>query len=146
MFQFQVPVHKIMFLDPSPQAPVGLHNPQGGRGHVIDEVPFVKQLITSLSVTDRPDLMVLVRKGSDTGSASRYGKTANTDDGDSASEGSGGRNSVSSMDNVMRGGKFNRQIPSYSPILNVFRDIFVNLHGCKDSTVFNGKAVIVSYF
>ena len=113
---------------------------------MIDEVPFVKQLITSLSVTDRPDLMVLVRKGSDTGSASRYGKTANTDDGDSASEGSGGRNSVSSMDNVMRGGKFNRQIPSYSPILNVFRDIFVNLHGCKDSTVFNGKAVIVSYF
>ena len=95
-----------MFLDPSPQAPVGLHNPQGGRGHVIDEVPFVKQLITSLSVTDRPDLMVLVRKGSDTGSASRYGKTANTDDGDSASEGSGGRNSVSSMDAVMRGGKF----------------------------------------
>ena len=111
MFQFQVPVHKIMFLDPSPQAPVGLHNPQGGRGHVIDEVPFVKQLITSLSVTDRPDLMVLVRKGSDTGSASRYGKTANTDDGDSASEGSGGRISVSSMDAVMRGGKFffNRQ-------------------------------------
>ena len=106
MFQLQVPVHKIMFLDPSPQAPVGLHNPQGGRGHVIDEVPFVKQLITSLSVTDRPDLMVLVRKGSDTGSASRYGKTANTDDGDSASEGSGGRNSVSSMDAVMRGGKF----------------------------------------
>ena len=73
---------------------------------MIDEVPFVKQLITSLSVTDRPDLMVLVRKGSDTGSASRYGKTANTDDGDSASEGSGGRNSVSSMDAVMRGGKF----------------------------------------
>jgi hypothetical protein len=104
--QLQVPVHKIMFLDPSPQPPVGLHNPQGGRGHVIDEVPFVKQLITSLSVTDRPDLMVLVRKGSDTGSASRYGKTTNTDDGDSASEGSGGRNSVSSMDAVMRGGEF----------------------------------------
>ena len=106
MFQLQVPVHKIMFLDPSPQDKVGLHNPQGGRGHVIDEVPFVKQLITSLSVTDRPDLMVLVRKGSDTGSATRYGKTGNTDDGDSASEGSGGRNSVSSMDAVMRGGNF----------------------------------------
>lgn len=95
-----------MFLDPSPQDKVGLHSTQGGRGHVQDEVPFVKQLITSLSVTDRPDLMVLVRKGSDTGSASRYGKTTNTDDGDSASEGSGGRNSVSSMDAVMRGGKF----------------------------------------
>ena len=132
MFQLQVPVHKIMFLDPSPQPPVGLHNPQGGRGHVIDEVPFVKQLITSLSVTDRPDLMVLVRKGSDTGSASRYGKTTNTDDGDSASEGSGGRNSVSSMDAVMRGGKF---LPFFFINFNRHSKLFfVKSRGRKDST------------
>ena len=49
-------------------------HPGGGRGgHVMDETPFLKQLITSISVTDRPDLMVLERKGSTTdGSSSRY--------------------------------------------------------------------------
>ena len=60
-------------------------------------------MITSVSVTDRPDLMQMVRKTSDSGSGSKY----RTTEGDSGSEGSGGgRNSVSSIADVMRGKEF----------------------------------------
>ncbi len=92
-----VPVHKIQFLDPTPQPTQSI----GAGGHRLsDEVPFLKVLITSLSVTDRPDLMIFKRKGSTSGTtgpsaSSKYKGTGS--DGDSGSEG-GGRDSVSSVD------------------------------------------------
>ena len=78
----------------------------GGRGGIIDEVPFLKQLITSLSVTCRPDLMVLVRKGSTDHDSSKYKshETGGGDDSGSEGGGSGGRGSVSSVVDALRGG------------------------------------------
>ena len=95
-----IPVHKIQFLDPTPQPTVSI----GAGGHrPSDEVPFLRVLITALDVTDRPDLMVFQRKGSTTmdgGSITKgYSKSkgsAGSDGGDSGSE--GGRGSVSSVD------------------------------------------------
>jgi hypothetical protein len=80
------PVHRIQFLDPNPPAPVS-----GQR--VIEEEPLLKVLITSLNVTDRPDLMVFERKGS-IQDAVKFSGSAGSDDG----EGSEGRGSVSSVD------------------------------------------------
>ena len=51
------PVHKIQFLDPSPQPS------QPGLAKEF-EIPFLKILITALSVTDRPDLIDYRRKTS----------------------------------------------------------------------------------
>ena len=87
---------------------------------MVDEVPFLKQLITSLSVTDRPDLMVFERKGSETGSGSKY-KSHQTGSDDSGSEhgaggGGGGRESVSSLvDNLRGGGGTDDDLPPPDP-------------------------------
>ena len=51
------PVHKIQFLDPTPPPSA---NPGMARTEL--EVPFLKILITALSVTDRPDLIEYRRK------------------------------------------------------------------------------------
>ena len=67
------PVHKIQFLDPTPQ-----HNPNPGMQRQELEVPFLKILITALSVTDRPDLIDYRRKTSTKG-GSKSGGGGGTD-------------------------------------------------------------------
>ena len=96
-----VPVHKIQFLDPTPQVLAPGAGPGGSMASAharsqSDETPFLKVLITSLSVTDRPDLMTYERKGSTAGTNSQYRSTRA---GSLGSEDSGsGRGSRSSID------------------------------------------------
>ena len=88
------PVHKIQFLDPTP-IPTSLSSMSQGHQRQEEKEPFMKILITSLSVTDRPDLMCFERKGSTAGTESKYKSTRT---GSLGSEDSGsGRGSVSSM-------------------------------------------------
>ena len=94
------PVHQIQFLDPTPP-PTSL--PGGHRGGGMDDIQFLKVLITSLSVTARQDLMVLERKGSrasgatKSGGAGDAGKSQSATRSASESDGSG-RESRSSID------------------------------------------------
>lgn len=104
-------MHQIQFLDPTP--PPSL--PGGHRGGM-DDIQFLKVLITSLSVTARQDLMVLERKGSSAGTKSGGdGKSQSATRSASESDGSG-RESRSSLDGTKGGVDGDDDLPPPDPL------------------------------